>query len=279
MRELLGCGTLVGVGEVLDPKAVEALYAETPDRFVAARNELASRLSNAGDPDAAKQVKALRRPTVAAWAVDRIARDRARELEALIRAGRDLASAQREVAAGGSVDRLRAASDERRKLVDQLVRASADALESAGMSATRAALDKVSDTLMAIATDQEAAERVRRGVLDKELAAPAGFGDERLDAALLASVSELPTRSSTDAGSLRATTHDQRRKERDRVRRADRLEAEALKLEEDANRLERDAKQAEAKAVSAARSAAVARRRANAARRQADKAATDVIPI
>ena len=247
------------MGKAQDPQGVEALYAETPDRFVAARNELAAQLKSAGDADAAKQVTALRRPTVAAWAVDLVSRDRPAELEALIRAGKDLASAQRAVAAGGSVERLRETAEERRRLVEQLVRASASALRNAGMASTRAILDKVSDTLMAIATDQEAAERVRRGVLDKELPAPAGFGDERLDSALLASVSELPKRSKAEVASRSSA-------------RADRLAAEALKLERDANRLERESKEAEKKAVSAARSAAAARRRAEAARRRADEA-------
>jgi hypothetical protein len=248
------------MGMPQDPEGIEALYAETPDRFVAARNELAARLGSAGDLPAAKQVMGLRKPTVAAWAVDGLARDRPHELEALLAAGKDLASAQRQVAAGGGVERLRETADERHRLVDQLVRGAGIALQRAGMPATRATLDKVSDTLMAIATDQEAAERVRRGVLDKELPAPAGFGDERLDTALLASVSEMPKRSKADGGSRRSA-------------RADRLVAEALKLEQDANRLEREAKDAEMKAVSAARSAVAARRRAEAARRRVDEAA------
>jgi hypothetical protein len=257
--------------KALDPEAVAALYAETPDRFVAARNELAARLKDAGDPDAAKQVTALRRPTVAAWAVDHLARDYARELDALIDVGRHLASAQRGTAVGGDADRLRETAGERRRLVDRLVRASAKALEDAGLSATRATLDKVTDTLMAIATDQEAAEKVRGGVIDKEVPAPAGFGDERLDAALLASVSELPRRPSTRGGSRGASpTAQQQRKEVERARRADRSAAEALKLEEEADRLEREAKEADAKAVSAGRTAAAARRRADAARRRAD---------
>ena len=118
------------MGGSKDHEAIEALYAETPDRFVAGRNELAARLKEAGDAEAAKKVAALRKPTVAAWAVDSLARVSPCELEALIRAGAELASAQREVAAGGSADRLREAADERRRLVDQLVRASADALRA-----------------------------------------------------------------------------------------------------------------------------------------------------
>ena len=93
---------------------------------------------------------------MAAWAVDRIARDHADDIEALIAVGEDLASAQRQAAAGGGVDRLREAGAERRRLVERLVRAAGRSLESAGMSAARGTLDKVSDTLLAMATSPEA---------------------------------------------------------------------------------------------------------------------------
>lgn len=258
--------------EALDPAAVEALYAESPGRFIEARHDLVERLKEAGALDTAREARALRKPTTAAWAVNRIAREHPREMEALIAAGKDLASAQREVASGGSVDRLREAASERRRLVDLLVRAASQTLKDAGMAAARATLDEVSSTLMAIATNQEAAERVRRGVLDKELPAPAGFGDEQLDAALLASVSELPRRAGTDGAGDEAVTPAQQRKEREARRRADRLAAEAAKLERDAVRLERVAEAADAKATDARLAAALARRQADAARYSAEKA-------
>ncbi len=249
----------------MEHEAIAALYATVPEDFVAERNALAARLKGGGDPDGAKRVKALRRPTVAAWAVDALAREHARDLEALISAGEDLASAQRQAAAGEGAERLREATDARRSLTDGLVRAAAEALEGAAMPAPRATLDKVADTLMAIAFDAAAAERVRTGELDKELPAPAGFGDERLDAALLASVTELPRH---DAG----VTPQQQRKERERERRVAKLAGEAEVLEGEATRLERTAKDAEAKAGSARKAAATARRRADVARRKADEA-------
>ena len=257
------------MGKEPDPDEVQALYAGPPDRFVASRNALVARLKDAGDLDEAKRVAALRKPTVAAWAVDSLAHDHARELDALIEVGRHLASAQRGLISGGDAERLRETAAERRRLVERLVRSSEEALEEAGIPAPRATLDKVADTLMAVATDQDAAEKVRRGILDKELPAPAGFGDERLDAALLASVSELPTRSD-DAGSA-ATARAQRRAEESRLR-VERLTAEANELEEEAARLERTARDAEATATAAGRSASAARRRADAARRRADDA-------
>lgn len=262
------------MGKALDPKVVEAIYAETPDRFVATRNEHAARLKEAGDAPGSKAVAALRKPTVAAWAVDRLARDRAGDIEALIEAGKSLASAQRKVASGGGVDRLHQAGSERRRLVDRLVGAAAGMLKKEGMSAARATLDKVSNTLMAIATDEDAADRVRRGVLDKELPAPAGFGDDQLDTALLASVTELPSASRTTGGSREgAVSSRQQRKGREAKERADRLAAEALELEKEAGRLERERKKAETAAAAAAKAAATARHRADTARRRADDAA------
>jgi hypothetical protein len=262
------------MGKELDPGAVEGLYAEPPEHFVAARKELAARLKEGGDAGASKEAAALRKPTVAAWVVNRLARDRAGDIETLIEAGKNLASAQRTMAAGGGADRLHEAAGERRRLVDALVRAAASALEDAGMSAARATLDKVSNTLMALATDEDATDRVRRGVLDKELSAPAGFGDDQLDGALLASVTELPRAPGAGRGSRKAgPTASQRRKEREADVRAARLAGEARELEKEADRLERESKKAEAEAAAAAKAAATARRRADTARRRADDAA------
>ena len=262
----------MGVAETVDPTTVEALYAELPDRFIGARNDLSTSLKSGGDLKGAKEVAALRKPSVAAWAVNRIARDRGPDVDALIRLGRTLSDAQRDVGAVGGMDRLREAGAERRRLVDRLVRDAGDALKDAGMSAARATLDKVANTLMAIATDEEAAERVRRGVLDKELAAPAGFGDDALDSSLLASVTQLPRVPAGSGKDHTGLTPAQERKERDAARRAERLEAEAQERAREATRLEREAKEFEVRYASVTRAAAAARRRADVARRRADDA-------
>lgn len=249
-------------------EAIRELYAGSPDDFVAARNGLATELKEDGDAAAANQVKALRRPTVAAWAVDRLSLTHRDDLQELVRAGETLGTAQREASAGGGLDRLREATEERRGLIDRLVRAAADALERAELAAPRATLDRVADTLTAMASDPGLAERVLNGVLEKEAPAPAGFGDQRLDAALLASVSELP-RPVANGGTV---TREQQRKDRERLRKIARLEAEAAGLEAEAERLMQVAKGAEAKAVTAQKSAAAAKRKADAARRRAERA-------
>jgi hypothetical protein len=248
--------------------AVDELYARPPDGFIAARTAIVERLKVDGDAEAAAEVAKLRKPSVAAWAVDRLAREHPDDIGALIVAGQELASAQRKVSAGGDADAMRDAADERKRLVDRLVRAAAAALKAADMSAARATLDKVSDTLLAIATDEDAADRVRRGVLDKELPAPAGFGDERLDAALLASVTALPTRGPAADAPSGPTPAQVRAREH-----AERLAAAARELKDEADRSEREAKQAQVAADAAAKAATSARRKAEAARKRADEAA------
>src|SRR6188472_688508 len=54
--------------------AVEQLYAVTPGEFTALRSQLAKQARSAGDVDLAKAVTALRKPTVAAWALNHFVR-------------------------------------------------------------------------------------------------------------------------------------------------------------------------------------------------------------
>ncbi len=52
---------------------VRELYRNAPEGFIAARDSLAKRLREDGRDADADDVKKLRRPTVAAWALDRLA--------------------------------------------------------------------------------------------------------------------------------------------------------------------------------------------------------------
>jgi hypothetical protein len=258
--------------DVYGIEGVEDLYAGPPERFVASRNGLAARLRSTGEDAAAAAVRRLRRPSVAAWAIDALARTHGDDLDALIRAGEALAAAQRSMAVGSGADRLREITGERRRLIDRLVRAATRSLEGAGLSSSRATTDKVADTLMAISYDAEAASLVRRGVLDKELPPPAGFGDAMLDPVLLASVTTLPSRAvPADPEASRGPA--QIRREEERRRRAEELSAAAKELEVEADRLDSVARAAASTAAEARKVAEAARRRALAARRKAQKAA------
>ena len=69
--------------------AADALYALPPEEFTAARNARAGEASG----DLAKQIKAFRKPAVAAWAVNLLVRDgqlaQAVELAAALREAQD----------------------------------------------------------------------------------------------------------------------------------------------------------------------------------------------
>src|SRR5215470_11325319 len=55
-----------------DRNALRALYTVPLARFVAERRRLAAELRAGGDPDAAKRLERLRRPTVSAWTVNQL---------------------------------------------------------------------------------------------------------------------------------------------------------------------------------------------------------------
>jgi hypothetical protein len=147
------------------------LYALDPDEFVPARDKLVRALSKT-DPKAAVQVRKLRRPTVAAWAINRVVRDDPEAIGALLDAGERLRDAQ-ERALRGDAKALRKATDDRRRAVATVAALVAEVLgdRASGQSAA------VSATLEAATVDESVAALLRQGRLDRERsAANAGFG-------------------------------------------------------------------------------------------------------
>lgn len=168
---------------------IDRLFGLDPDDFVAERDALAKRLRAEKRRDDAAEVKALRRPTVVAWAVNQLARRRRDAIEELLARGETLRGAQ-ESALRGDAGPLREATAERRRSVERLRKAAAALLEERGSPPSDASLDQVSATLEAATVDPEAARVVRAGRLSKELPAPSGFGGLSLDDALAASVDD-----------------------------------------------------------------------------------------
>lgn len=154
----------------------EQLYTLQPEEFVAARDAAAKAARADGDADAAAQLKALRRPSVSAWLVNRLVREQGDLVEQLLDLGPELARAQ----AQGQGDELRALGAQRRELVDAVVR---QAVALAGRDVTAAVRDEVSSTLETALADPGAAEAVRSGMLVRALSY-AGFGGVDLEGAV-----------------------------------------------------------------------------------------------
>jgi hypothetical protein len=148
----------------------QELYGLPLDRFIPERKALAKELRSAGRRDEAEAVSGLRKPSLAAWAVNQLVRTQHRDVSALFEAGDAARHAQAELLARrGDGPALREALDEERAAVDRLTRAARGLLSSEGHELSPAILDRVGDTLHAAALDPEARNQVKDGCLDREL--------------------------------------------------------------------------------------------------------------
>ncbi len=158
---------------------IDELYAGPLDAFVGERDALAKARASAGDPEGAARVRALRKPVVSAWALNRLARQEPEAVNELVALGERLRSAQRRAISGGDAEPLREAIEERRRAVTSLARAASAILEAAGIGAAPHSGDLTS-TLEAAAADQDAAELLRSGRVVKPLRPPSAFGEQGL---------------------------------------------------------------------------------------------------
>jgi hypothetical protein len=133
---------------------------------------LAGELRDAGKADEAAEVKKLRRPSIVAWAVNVVSRERPEEVAALREAGRELRRAQRKALSGGGGEDLRRATDDRRVLIQTLADAGVEAIGARG----GAHRDSIAETFDAASVDDELGERLQAGIVEREARPTAGFG-------------------------------------------------------------------------------------------------------
>jgi hypothetical protein len=148
----------------------QELYGLPLERFTEERNALAKALRRQGRRDEAVEVSKLRKPSVAAWAVNQLVRTQRRDVATLFEAGDALRAAQAQLLAGkGEADALRDAVEVQRAAVDQLTQSARGLLSSEGHELTPATLERVSETLNAAALDEGLRAEVRDGCLVREL--------------------------------------------------------------------------------------------------------------
>jgi hypothetical protein len=134
---------------------IDRLYGLPLAEFTEARNEAARELREAGQREAADRVKALRRPTAAAGAVNRLVREHRGDAEEFLRA----AAALRDAQFSGEGDVTAATRREHEEL---------ERLTGIGGEGVR-------QTLLAAAVDDDAAQQLLEARLERELE-PRGFG-------------------------------------------------------------------------------------------------------
>jgi hypothetical protein len=149
---------------------VDDLYDAPLEQFVTRRGNLARELRKQGKREEAAEVGALRKPSVAAWAVNQLVRTQSRSVAELFDAGDALQDAHCSATTGrGDAGALRSAAQRERSAIDQLMEAARGLLTSDGHELSATIIDRVTDTLRAAAQDDEARAKVRDGRLEREL--------------------------------------------------------------------------------------------------------------
>jgi hypothetical protein len=156
---------------------LDSLYCAQPDAFTAQRTELSAAAKRRGDDAAAKRISAARKPTAAAWMVNRLVlRDKQTK-----RRLSDLGDRLRDAHAAMDGERIRNLSAEQHKLINELARA---AFKSAGVANPSAAVrEDVTGTLQAAIADPDVRARLGRLTKAERWSGFGGFGGGFADAA------------------------------------------------------------------------------------------------
>ena len=139
------------------------LYALPLAEFTPARDAKAKELK--GD-DLGKQVKALKKPSTAAWVVNLLVRREQEQVDQVLSVGEALRDAQ----ASMSGDDLRALTKQRRQLTAAVTLQARRLAADEGLKVTQAVADQVEATLTAAMVDEECGKAVRSGLLVAALA-------------------------------------------------------------------------------------------------------------
>lgn len=251
-------------------RAPEDLYGLPLEEFTPARDALAKELKAAGHKDEAAEVKRLRKPSLAAWALNRVARDHSDAIGRLQEAGIDLRAAQDE-ALSGDAGRLRDAGRALAEEIGRVATLAAEVLQSAGRPVSAAQQEKLASTLRTAAIDDEAGEVLARGVLVDDLE-PTGFSllgaGPSLNSA--ARPSGQPRSKTSQDGDGRKTLPGAERPKKPKAGKEDLEAVEAARRE--LRRCDAEAEMAATKARRRAGRAEAAAKRAAEAQREAEEA-------
>ena len=237
-------------------EALDELYGVDPDAFVAERKRLARELKDAGDTAAADAVAKTRKPTVAAWALNQLARKQRRDVDLLLDAGHRLRQAQEGVVGGADRAAFEQAQKTEREALRRLTQQASELLGGASSQA----LSQIGSTLRTAAVSEEGRELLARGRFTTPLESE-GFD-------VFGALPTPPARSTK-----RAAPAAERRKANEELKQAKarlrELEQQVREAEREAARLETDWQKAERAAESARAAAAEAQEALEDAQRRA----------
>ena len=161
-------------------QVADRLYAGSADAFTDARNAAAK---ECGDKALAARIKKLKKPSVAAWAINVLVRRETAQIDSVL----ELAESLRAAAQALDGDELRALTRQRRQLTTALASTARSLARDAGVRLTGPVVDQVEGMLNAAMLDPVAAKAVRTG---RVLAAFTSTGVSELDVESVVAVPE-----------------------------------------------------------------------------------------
>jgi hypothetical protein len=144
--------------EIADRLYAEPLSGFTPARDAAAK---AAATGEGADKELAARVKALKKPSVAAWAVNLLVRRESDQIDQVLALGESLRAAAESMAG----EELRALTRQRRQLTNALAGTARDLAREQDVRLTGAVIDQVEGMLTAAMLDPVAAQVVRSGLV------------------------------------------------------------------------------------------------------------------
>jgi hypothetical protein len=223
---------------------VAELYSAPLEGFVAARKEIAARVKPES-PELAAEISKVRKPSLPLWSIAKLARDDERVARLV-----DVGTRLRAALSDGDQTAIQELGKKRRALITELRAAASEDLAGAGHGAGATTLDRISTTLLVASADEEAADLLRKGILDRE----------------------MRSSDAEDFGPFGAVPVEQSEEELAAEAKARRAKSERAQRDE-VERLEREASRLELEAEDAAAHAERARTKAERARAAADEAA------
>jgi hypothetical protein len=233
--------------------AVDLVYGAELDAFVSERTRLARELRDSGDREAADQVAKLKKPTVAAWALNQLSRRQRRDVDLLLDAGHRLRQAQEGVVGGADREVFEKAQKTQRDALRRLTQQASELLGGASSQA----LAQISGTLRAAAVSEEGRELLARGRFAVPLEAEGFdvFGALPPSSATRPRKRATAQKASDELRKARARVRELEREVRDAERRAEKLKAEWQEGESAAESVRSDLTSAQLEAKEAERRA------------------------
>ena len=164
--------------------ALRSLYAVPPEEFMAERKRLVAAAKADGDPAVAKEIGTLRKPSLAAWAVNLLAREAPDLVDGLADLGGRMRAAQGRL----DTDTLTSLRPERDQLLEEVVRTTVRLVADAGRTCSVAAQQDVRATAIAALADEQAMAAMASGQLARPLSY-SGFGEVDLAEAVVRTTS------------------------------------------------------------------------------------------